>query len=102
MGILRALGAKGRNIFFIYSSEGIYIGGFSLLLSYIGCSVVLFLMNQYIQKNEGILVSVYHYHFLTYFLLFLIAIISVIIAILLPVYKVMRKAPAEAIRIEIK
>ncbi|MDE6414786.1 MAG: ABC transporter ATP-binding protein/permease [Anaeroplasmataceae bacterium] len=102
MGILRALGAKGKNLFFIYSSEAIYISGISLIFSFVCCSVLLCWMNNYLMKTENILVSVYHFSFLTYFLLFIIALVSTIVAITIPVLRVIKRTPAEAIHMEIK
>ena len=101
MGILRALGAKGKNIFFIFSSEGIYVSLFSLLLAYISSSIFMVWLNHEFMKMNGLNTPVYQLNFLTYFILFLISIASTAFSIFIPVRKVLRKSPAEAIRIEI-
>ena len=101
MGVLRALGAKGKNIFFIFSSEGIYVSLFSLLLAYLGSSIFMVWLNHEFMKMNGLNTPVYQLNFLTYFILFLISIASTAFSIFIPVEKVLRKSPAEAIRIEI-
>ncbi len=102
MGVLRALGARPKNIFFIFSSEGFYVFLFSLILSYLGSSLCVILFNSKIKKDWGLIISVYHFEFLQFFILFLIAIFATVLSIFIPVLKVTRRSPAKAIRMEIK
>ena len=85
MGVLRALGAKGKNIFFIFSSEGIYVSLFSLLLAYLGSSIFMVWLNHEFMKMNGLNTPVYQLNFLTYFILFLISIASTAFSIFIPV-----------------
>ncbi|MDE6414787.1 MAG: ATP-binding cassette domain-containing protein [Anaeroplasmataceae bacterium] len=102
MGVLRALGAKSRNIFFIFSSEGIYLCIFSLILSYIVSSIFVIVFNNSIKHSEGLLATIYHFEFIQFLIVFIIAIITTCVSIFIPVLKVTKKSPAEAIRMEIK
>ncbi|MDE6407014.1 MAG: ATP-binding cassette domain-containing protein [Anaeroplasmataceae bacterium] len=102
MGVLRALGAKSRNIFFIFSSEGIYLCIFSLILSYIVSSIFVIVFNNSIKHSEGLLATIYHFEFIQFLIVFIISIITTCVSIFIPVLKVTKKSPAEAIRMEIK
>ena len=102
MGVLRALGAKARTIFVMFSSEGIYVNFVSLILAYLGSSLIVLYFNHFLKYQNGIRVEIYHFNVVQYLILLGVAIAVTIIAIAVPVIKVVRKSPAEAIRMEIK
>ena len=102
MGVLRALGAKARTIFVMFSSEGIYVNFVSLILAYLGSSLIVLYFNHFLKYQNGIRVEIYHFNVVQYLILLGVAIAVTILAIAVPVIKVVRKSPAEAIRMEIK
>ena len=96
MGILRALGAKPRDILKIFLSENIIIVltelVFSILVAIVGCN---YLNSLFIANN--VLIPIFNISFLQPAVIIVIAIFTLIIATFLPIFKIMRLKPIEII-----
>ena len=100
MGILRALGARGIDIFKIFGCEGFLIGIINFILSVIGTNMLVFFINAGMKKEYFLNMDVYRFNFLSGFLLFLIGFLSCFFSIFIPILKVSKKPPIQTIRIE--
>lgn len=99
IGILRAVGARGSDVFKIFFAETMIIVGVCLVLSLILSSVLCFVINGMI-KNQSALVS---YNMLIFgplnaLIIIAIAIVVAVVGTFVPVYLTARKKPVEAIR----
>lgn len=97
MGILRALGASGFDVFKIFSIEGFLIAVINSILSIIGTGILINLINNKIQEEFIINVNAYSYTFITIILIIVVSFLSCFLSIFVPVLKVSRKTPIEAI-----
>lgn len=100
MGILRALGARGTDIFKIFGWEGFIIALINFVLSVIGTCVFVYIIDMGIRKEYFLHTGVYQVNFLTIFSLFFISFLSCFLSVLFPILKVSRKSPMETIRVE--
>ncbi len=100
MGILRALGARGKDIFKIFGCEGFLIAFINFILSVIGTFILVFIINNGIIKEYFLNTSIYQLNFLTILSLFLISFLSCFLSIFIPIVKVSKKSPIETIRVE--
>jgi len=98
IGILRAVGARSLDVLKIFSNESLIIAFINWLLTCIACFVSTLLINQFIRKEFGVLVTILNFGLLQIILVFLISITVAIIASALPVYKISRKKPIDAIK----
>lgn len=100
MGILRALGARGADIFQIFGCEGFLIALINFIFSAIGTSVFIYIINNEIKRGYFLTTNVYPLHFLTFIALFLISFLSCFLSIFIPILRVSKKPPVQAIRVE--
>ena len=97
MGILRSLGASGLDVFKIFSIEGFLISVINSILSIIATGILIYLINNKIQEEFIINVNAYSYTFITIILIIVVSFLSCFLSIFVPVLKVSRKTPIEAI-----
>lgn len=98
IGILRAIGARGKDVFSIFFSESFLIAGINFLLSSVGVGVLTTLINRLIRAELGILVTVLSFGIRQIALLLLISIAVAALASFLPVRRIASKKPIDAIR----
>ena len=98
IGILRAIGARGSDVFRIFFSESFIIAMINFILSAIGTGVVTALINSVIRTQAGILVTVLSFGIRQIALLLLISVGVAALASFVPVWKIARKRPIDAIR----
>lgn len=97
IGILRAMGAKKKDVFKIFLLEGLLVGIFAFVLSVLGCIIVSEYVNQLISRGLFFNISPIIFKSST-ILYLLITIFSVtIISSLFPIYKIARMKPVDAI-----
>ncbi len=99
IGILRAVGARGIDVLKIFLNESLMIAVINWILSVIACFAGVTLINQYI-RNEfgGVLVTILNFGLLQIVLLLMISIAVACIASAIPVYKISKKKPIDAIK----
>ncbi len=98
IGILRAVGARGTDIFKIFISEALVITMICFLLASVGTAVICALVNDYMITNAIVAFSILLFGVPDILIIFLIALVTALVATSLPVIKTVRKKPVEAIR----
>lgn len=96
IGILRAVGARGTDIFKIFFSESFVITAICIALSTIVSVLVCGLINDETAKYIG--ASLFVFGILSFIIMVAIALVTAIIATFLPVFNAARKKPVDSIR----
>ena len=98
IGILRAVGARGADVFKIFFSESGIIVGICLVLSVIGTIIVTAVLNSLLYYELGLFVSLFVFGPLSVLMMVGIAFVVAVLATFLPVYFAAKKKPVESIR----
>lgn len=98
IGILRALGARGIDIFGIFFNEALFIAVINFVLSVIASLCGVLYTNSFIRTEFNLNVTVFHFGMLQILLLLGISILAAILASFPPVCLISKKRPIEAIR----
>ncbi|MDE7263374.1 MAG: ABC transporter ATP-binding protein/permease [Anaeroplasmataceae bacterium] len=98
MGIFRALGARSRDVFFVFFGDGIFIGLISFLFSLIGTFIALFFLNQEFQKSFQIDFSLYSFSFLHALYMFLLIFAVIFIATAYPILRYTKRPLVELLK----
>lgn len=96
IGILRAVGAKGNDVFKIFFSESFVIALICTLLSLIASNVLCSYLN--VMLTEGLGAKLLTFGVMSVVVLVAIALFTVIVSTFLPVYNAARKKPVDSIR----
>lgn len=96
IGILRAVGARGIDVFKIFFSESFVITLMCLAISFAGCFTVCNILNQILDYGVG--VSIFVFGILSIIILIMIGALTAFVATFLPVRKAARRKPVESIR----
>jgi len=96
IGILRAVGARGSDVFKIFYAEAFLIAFICFIIASIGSFILCAVLNNTI--SETIHLRLLHFGAINIALIFGIAIFVSVIATFLPVYFAARKSPVESIR----
>ena len=98
IGILRAVGARGLDVFKIFFAESGIIVGICLVLSIIGSAIAAALINGMLKAEIGFEVVLIVFVPLSIALMIGVACVVAVIATFLPVYLAARKKPVDSIR----
>ncbi len=98
IGTLRAIGARGSDVSRIFVFEGLAVGLITFILSVIAITVLTGVLNAEIQDSLGLQLSLFNANLIIILEMLLLAIGVVIIASWLPVKKVSRMKPIDAIK----
>ena len=96
IGILRAVGARGTDVFKIFFSESFVITAICVAISLLGSIVLCSVLNT--QIGAGLGVSIFNFGILSLATLLGIALLTALLATFLPVWLAARKKPVESIR----
>ena len=96
IGILRAVGAKGSDVFKIFFSESFFIALICTVISCVGSISICKFMNQSLASNLG--ASIFVFGFASFVVTILIAFLTAVISTFLPVYTTAKKKPVDSIR----
>ncbi|MBQ7712507.1 MAG: ABC transporter ATP-binding protein/permease [Clostridia bacterium] len=96
IGILRAVGARGSDVFKIFYAEAFLIAFICFVLASVGSFVLCMVLNQTLV--ESISISLLHFGPINIALIFGISVFVSVIATFLPVYFAAKKSPVESIR----
>lgn len=98
IGILRAIGSRGADVFRIFFSEALIIALINFVLSASGVFLAATVINRLIRTEVGFLVTVLSFGFRQVGLLLLVSCLIALIASFLPVRRIASKKPIDAIR----
>ncbi len=98
IGILRAIGSRSRDVFYIFFAEAFVIAAASFLLSSLGTAFLAGGFNDLLRSGTGILVSILDFGIFETTLLFLISMILAVLASFFPVWRIATRRPIDAIR----
>lgn len=98
IGILRAVGARGTDVFKIFFAESGIIMGICLVLSIIGSIVLSIVINNILRTSVGLAVTVFVFGIVSVLMMLALALVVAVISTFLPVYFAARKKPVESIR----
>lgn len=97
IGILRAVGARSSDVFKIFFSESLIIALINYALSIVAVLISIFAINRWMYK-EGIRVTLLNFGIRQLALMLLISVAVAAIASFLPVWRIARKKPVDAIK----
>lgn len=98
IGILRAVGARGTDVFKIFFAESGIIVGICTALSLIGTLVICIVLNNVLKAQLGLNVTLFVFGFASVGMLVGVALVVALISTFLPVYFAARKKPVDSIR----
>ncbi|HBN12960.1 MAG TPA: hypothetical protein DD415_05025 [Clostridiales bacterium] len=98
IGILRAVGARGTDVFKIFFAEAGIISGICTILSIIGAVVGCWLINGILKSEIGLEVTLFVFGIASVAMMLGIALLVAFISTFLPVYFAARKKPVDSIR----
>ncbi len=98
IGILRAVGARGVDVFKIFFAESGIIVGICTLLSLVGTITVCAVLNTVLRTQIGISISLFVFGIVSVVLMIAIALVVAFVATFLPVFFAARKKPVDSIR----
>lgn len=98
IGILRAVGARSSDVFGIFFNESLIIAAINFLLATIASFSIVTILNSFIRKEYNILITLLNFGIRQILLILAISIGVAFIASFLPVYKIAKKRPVDAIK----
>ncbi len=98
IGILRAIGARGIDVFKIFFSESGIIVGICLILAIIGTGVLTFVINRSLKTEFGLAISIFILGPMPILLMTAVAAAVAFIGTFLPVFLAARKKPVDSIK----
>ena len=98
IGILRAIGARGMDVFKIFFSEAFIIAIINFILAFVGCFIACYFINRMFRNNYGFLITVLRMGVRQLILMFIVSFVVAVISSFIPVYLTARKKPIDAIR----
>ena len=98
IGILRAIGSRGADVFRIFFSESLIIAGINFVLSCLGVAVATAVINNVIRTELNVLITVLHFGVRQAGLLLILSLAIAALASFFPVKRIASKKPIDAIR----
>lgn len=98
IGILRAIGARSRDVLKIFIWEGVLLAAISYVVTMIALAGVSLLVNSFAKSEAGVLISPLILTLRQPVLMLVIVLVVTFLACLLPVSKIARQRPIDAIK----
>lgn len=98
IGILRAIGSRGNDVFRIFFAESFIIAMINFALSAIGVFAATMVINYVIRHEAGILITILNFGPRQLLLLLAVSLVVAALASYLPVKRIASKRPIDAIR----
>ena len=98
IGILRAVGARGSDVYGIFAIESVIIALINFVLSTIASGVVIGVLGAYFRKEYHLSINVLSFGIRQIALIFGVAIVVALIASFLPTFRISRQRPVDAIK----
>lgn len=97
IGILRAVGARSRDVFMIFFSESFFIAMINFFLSIAGTIGTTYFINTMLREEAGLMLTLLNFGARQVVLLLALSIGIALLSSFLPVYKIAKKRPVDAI-----
>ena len=97
IGILRAVGARSSDVFKIFFSEAFVIAVINFLLATVASLTTVIILNNYM-RGQGINITLLNFGVVQVAMMFGISVLVAALASFLPVWKIARKKPVDAIK----
>lgn len=98
IGILRAIGARSNDVFRIFFNESIIIATINFFLASISTFIVVRAINLSLRTDVGLSVTIFNFSLRQIVLVLLISVFVALTTSFMPVYRIARKKPVDAIR----
>lgn len=98
IGILRAIGSRGNDVFRIFFAEAFIIAMINFVLACIGTGFVTAAINSAMRNDAGLLITVLHFGLRQILVIFIVSLLVAAISCFLPVKKIASKRPIDAIK----
>lgn len=98
IGVLRAIGARSKDVFGIFFNESLIIALINFALALIATIGSILLLNNYFKREYGLFITILNFGIRQVLLMFVVSVGVALIASFLPVYRIARKRPIDAIR----
>ncbi len=98
IGILRAIGSRGNDVFRIFFAESFIIAMINFVLSSVGVFAATIIINSVIRHRLNILITVLSFGFRQVALLLAVSLVTAAVASFIPVKRIATKKPIDAIR----
>ena len=97
IGVLRAIGARGKDVFSIFFSESFVICLMNFFVSAVGCIIACTFINRVIIVDLGFSITLFSFGVRQIVLLFGVSLLVAFISTFLPVYGIAKKNPIDSI-----
>ncbi|NLD25878.1 MAG: ABC transporter ATP-binding protein/permease, partial [Acholeplasmataceae bacterium] len=97
IGILRAIGARSNDVFRIFVNESLIIALINFLLASVTTFIAVRYVNSSLRSGVGLMVTIFNFSIRQVGLLLLISVFVALVASFLPVNRIARKKPVDAI-----
>lgn len=98
IGILRAVGARGQDVFSIFFLESTMIAIINWVLATAATTAMVHWLNRFIRIRYNFIITIFHFGIIQTILMFLLSISVAFVSSFIPVYHVSKKRPIEVIR----
>ncbi len=97
IGVLRAIGARGKDVFFMFFWESLVICIINFILASIGCGIACYFINKSLLVNLGFNITLLTFGVRQLLLMFAVSFGVAFISSFIPVYKIAHKNPIDSI-----
>ncbi len=97
IGILRAIGARGKDVFFMFFWEAFLICIINFVLATIACGVCCFFINRALTTELNVVFKVLMFGLPQIALIFAVSFVTAVLSSLIPVWRIARKNPIDSI-----
>ena len=97
IGVLRAIGARGKDVFFMFFWESFVICIINFILASIGCGIACYFINKSLLVNLGFNITLLTFGVRQLLLMFAVSFGVAFISSFIPVYKIAHKNPIDSI-----
>ena len=98
IGILRAIGARSIDVFKIFYAESIIIAAINYVVSIIAIIITVICINYSFRSNMNLMISVLRFGIRQIIIVLLITMFTAFIATFIPIFRIAKKKPIDAIR----
>jgi len=98
IGVLRAIGAKSKDIFFIFFYEGLCLAIISYIIAMISIIIFKDFINESFREGFAVNINILLITYRQFVLVFALALGTTFVSSFIPIYKTCRKKPVDAIK----